>query len=386
MTAIVRPANMAQGSKEAEIMGAAPRRILIVNFNGLGNGIWILPMLKRFEEVAENCLYFHIQNPIFDSREFMQWLGLKNFLGTVPTTWRRFDPGDWDEIKDFLARNSIDLVVNLRNEGPFRDVNYFRFKEEMAQSGVEFWELDQATIASRPAHRHLLMDQLSLFASHGIDLLSFNRLWLRDYLVWAGRERLKAGEIGFFTGASQAVKSWPASQWITLGSRLLDQTDYHLVIYAGQFDAEMRLAQSVFEQLQSRFPASRCRLVKDQTLESLCAHLSGLDLLISNDTSCVHIAAALDIPTIGIYFSTDSAIWGGLNEKFIPVQSQLGLACPSFKRDAGNCNFYYGGCPGPCKDEVTPHKVYQTIENHLLSPACDSIITSVEVAVEVGGD
>jgi ADP-heptose:LPS heptosyltransferase len=145
---------------------------------------------------------------------------------------------------------------------------------------------------------------------------------------------------------------------------LLRQRDFNLTVYAGQVEREVTLAETVAEQLRADFP-TRCSLVKDQSLESLCSHLSSIDLIVSNDTSCIHIAAALNIPTVGLYFSTDSAIWGGVSEKFVPVQSRTGLDCPSFKVDAGNCNFYYGGCPGPCKDEVTPEVVYLTIERHL---------------------
>lgn len=345
-------------------MYAPTRRILIINFNGIGNGIWILPMLKCLEEVAPNCRYFHIHNPVFDSKEFMDWTGLNNFLGTVPTAWRRFEPRDWEEIKEFLAHNSVDLLINLRNEGPFRDVGYFRFKLEMAQAGVEFWELDHSTIANRFTRRHLLLDQLNLLKSHGVDLTSFNSCWLRDYVARSHNSTKARGQIGFFTGASQEVKTWPADRWITLGRKLLKHTDFNLTVYAGQIEREVILAETVAEQLQADFP-TRCSLVKDQSLESLCSHLSSIELIVSNDTSCIHIAAALDIPTVGLYFSTDSAIWGGMNEKFVPVQSQTGLDCPSFKVDAGNCNFYYGGCPGPCKDEVTPELVYLTIERHL---------------------
>lgn len=349
-------------------MATAGRRALIINFNGIGNGIWILPMLRRLEEVAPDWQYFHIHNPVFDSREFMDWLGLKNFLGAVPTAWRRFERRDWGAIKEFFALHSIDLVVNLRNEGPARDVGYFSFKEEMSGAGVEFWELDQSAIAGRPAHRHLLLDQLHLFASHGLDLLSFNRLWLRDYVGLAGPRRPRRREIGLFTGASQGVKTWPAERWVALGKMLLEGADCDLIVYAGHADGELDLAESVAGRLRALGP-TRCRLVKDQTLEGLCMHLSGLDLLVSNDTSCVHMAAALDLPTVGLYFSTDSAIWGGLNERFTGVQSQFGLACPGFKPDAGNCNFYYGGCPGPCKDEVTAEMVYRQVEQRLAATA-----------------
>ncbi|HEX6719266.1 MAG TPA: glycosyltransferase family 9 protein [Pyrinomonadaceae bacterium] len=340
------------------------RRALIINFNGIGNGIWILPMLKCLDYVAPNCSYFHIHNPVFDSREFMDWMGLENFLGTVPTAWRRFEPRDWESIKEFLTRNSIDLLINLRNEGPFRDVGYFKFKTEMSQSNVEFWELDHSTIARRYRRQHLLLDQLNLLKSHGVDLMSFDRRWLKHYVADRSHSQTAVGRIGLFTGASQEVKTWPAEQWITLGRMLLKQTDFNLTVYSGQVERELILAQTVAEQLRNDFP-TRCSLVQHQSLESLSAHLSSTDLIVSNDTSCIHIAAALDVPTVGLYFSTDSAIWGGMNEKFVAVQSQTGLDCPSFKLDAGNCNFYYGGCPGPCKDEVTPELVYLTIERHL---------------------
>jgi ADP-heptose:LPS heptosyltransferase len=361
------------------------RRVLIINFNGIGNGIWILPMLKCLEEVAPNCKYFHIHNPVFDSKEFMDWMGLKNRLGTAPTSWRRFEPSDWKQIKLFFERHSIDLVINLRNEGPLRDVGYDRFRTEMGHSGVEFWQLDQMIIASRHPQRHLLADQLELLGSHGIDLLSFNRLWLRDYFSGQRARLTRQKTVGFFTGASQDVKTWPAEQWVALGQMLLDRSECDLTIYSGKLDSELVLAQTVFEQILTRFP-SRCSMVKEQTLESLCAHLACLDLIVSNDTSCVHIAAALNVPTIGLYFSTNAAIWGGMNESFISVQSQTGLECPSFKRDAGNCNFYYGGCPGPCKDEVTPERVFRAMENHLLMPACPSVFASAERTVATGVD
>jgi ADP-heptose:LPS heptosyltransferase len=365
-------------------MYPAARNILIINFSGIGNGIWILPMLKRLEETAPNCHYFHVHNPVFESHDFISWLGLKNFLGTVPTNWRRFDPQDWGQIKEFFARHSIDLVVNLRNEGPLRDLGYFNFKVEMARSGVEFWELDHENLAGRRASNHLLLDQLSLLTSHGMDMASFNRLWLRDYIASRSDRHPRGRQIGFFTGASQNVKTWPADHWVALGRMLLDRTDYGLIVYAGRLEHELALAQAVAGQLQIARP-SQCTLVKDQMLESLCSHLSGLELVVSNDTSCVHMAAALDVPTVGLYFSTDSDIWGGMNEKFLPVQSQTGLSCPSFKRDAGNCNFYYGGCPGPCKEEVTPERVYQAIA-HLLMSVNASVVVPVAVTAAIEGN
>ncbi len=343
-------------------MRQAGRRMLIVNFAGLGNGIWIVPILKRLEEVDPAASYFHTSNPVFAARGIMDWLGLKSFEGVVPSNWRRFDRDDWGVIRDFLREQNINAVVNLRNEGPFRDVEYFQFKREMASSGVDFWELDQAAIAARGEQRPLFADQLRLFVSKGIDLQDVNRTWVREYLRWKGGSRAGNAEIGFFTGASQSVKRWPTGDWIRLGSSVLCEAARKIVVYAGQTDIEIENAEEIASELRGRFGAGRCTTVARQSFEYLCWHVSGLDLLVSNDTFSVHLGAALDIPVIGLYFATDSMIWGGVSGSFRAVQSRTGLSCPDFKRDAGNCTAFYGGCSGgPCKADVTPERVYPMI-------------------------
>ena len=360
-------------------MSQSVRRMLIINFTGIGNGICILPLLKRLEEVAEDCHYYHLYNPVFDVSEFMDWFDFRNFCGTVPALWRRFNLMDWPAIKAFISKHQIDVMVNLRNEGPNRDTNYFRFIEEMAEFDIEFWQLDQATIANRRKHQALILDQAELLVQKGFDLSSFNQLWLRDFVAATGKERAKCKEVGFFTGASQAVKMWPAWHWVELGDYLLSRTDYNLLIYSGQFEQERAVARYVIERLQDKYTAKRCRLVQDQSLAALCGHFSGLDLLISNDTSSIHMAAALGLSVMGLYFSTDAMIWGGLSEKFLPIQSTTGLDCRSFKRDAGNCELYYADCPAPCKEEVTPQRVYAAVEANLLLNSGSTIRPTQEI-------
>lgn len=356
------------GFSAGGLMVPLKHRMLIINFNGLGNGLWIVPLLKRLEEVDGTLTYFHISNPIFEVAEIMKWAALKGFKGTVPSYWRRFSCPDWSDIKVFLKSQGITLIINLRNEGPLRDIGYFQFKKEMQCSGVEFWELDQAAIAQRTSQRALLLDQIDLLKAKGINLHPVNQRWLRDCLHSMNYERKKFNEIGFFTGASQSVKRWSAEQWIELGELILGRSNQKVVIYAGDTDDELILARHVNSELRKQFGTKCCRLISGRTIWFLARHISGLNLLVSNDTFSVHMAACLDVPVMGLYFSTDSAIWGGASDNFIAVQSQLGLNCPEFKPDAGNCNAYYGGCPGPCKVEVSPAKVFARIEQVLSCP------------------
>ena len=345
----------------------AGQRALIVNFNGLGNGILFLPILKRLEEVNSNFYYFHINNPVLEIPEFVDWFRLKNLLGLVPPEWRRFNPGDWSAIKDFISSNQVSVIVNLRNEGPEYDHGYFAFKREMDASSLKFWELDHRALYSRVVPENLIHDSLETFRSHGLDLNQFNRLWLKDFMASRGLRSSRADSIGLFTAVSQKVKRWPIECWTELGERILKTTRHRLVVFAGISSEEREFASEVIARLQRKSSEDRSVLVITETLIDLCYWLNDLRLVISNDTVCVHIAAALDLPAVGLYFSTDSRIWGGLNDRALPIQSRFGLACPAMKSNAGNCLFYYGECPAPCKQDITPERVFSGVQAALKS-------------------
>lgn len=341
----------------------APRRMLFVNFGGLGNGVYLLPLLKRFEDVSEGCSYFSTDNPIFRS-QLPSRVGLRGLLDVVPAAWRRFACADWPAIDRFLDEQAIDLVVNLRNQGPLRDVGYFQFKQHATAKNLEFWELDHAELCARSAPRLLIHDLVELFARHGIDLSDFDRHWLRR-LVGPPR-RSRQPTLGFFTGSAQRVKCLPAQVWIALADNFSTGTAYRIVVYAGREPWERALAAEVVA--RTSMAPDRCVLVSGLTTEEWCASMGDCDGLVSNDTSAVHIAAALGVPIVGVYSATDPLIWGGLSGSFVAVESRVGATCPSRRPETGNCDFYYSGCPGPCTEDIVPEQIRKAIER-LLSPA-----------------
>jgi ADP-heptose:LPS heptosyltransferase len=351
-----------------------PRSIYIVNFGGIGNGICTLALLRQLELVAPDCVYFHTDNAALRTPALLNWAGIRNFRGTVPASWRRFGREHWDDISTFIRTNAIDVVANLRNEGPGRDTEYFDFKREYAALNVQFWELDQSALLARRRHQLLILDQASLFTSHGLDLSAFDRHWLRAALAEAGVLGPSQMQVGLFTGASQAVKRWPAHCWIQLGE-LLGRLGRRLVVYAGHGQAEARLAREVAESLGLSSETEPPSLLSGLSLAELTLHLSPLELLISNDTFSVHLAAALGIQTVGLYLATDSAIWGGASDTFEAVQSRSALNCPSIKPDAGNCVYFCGGCEGPCKDEITPQRVFRQSAGKLAGSAHERMLS-----------
>ena len=340
------------------------RRILFANFTGLGNGIAALGLFRALEQGAPRWKYFHTECYGLDDAALIARAGIRNFLGQCPAQWRRFSPEDWSALVSFLEANRVDTIINLRNEGPQRDRGYANFKRTFGGSFL-FFDLNAR-------YQQDMMGRSNLFALHeallrdaGIPIRQSANLWLagtRDMAADIGSE---PGEIGFFTAASQEAKTWPAQAWIELGTAILARGPHKLAIFAGRNADDLQRAAFIAEQLKTRTSAHRVRTVANLSIVGLADALSELACLVSNDTAAVHMGAALAIPTVGLYFATIGEIWGGRSPVFSAVQSNFGAHCRYQKANAGNCTYFYGGCPAPCRDEITSEQVYAEIANLL---------------------
>lgn len=316
--------------------------VLIVNFNGIGNVLMIYPLLRQLAKLRPDVRIFVQQSPIFYDTSMSALIQLPNLAGLVPSIWRRFEYPNWSAIDQFIQSQNITNIINLRNEGPTRDQGYVAFKQERFGMGsLDFWDLHDDTFA----HGQLVYKTaLWLFARHGIDLADADRHWLRQFHHKQSNSRRK---IGMFLGASQSIKRWPITEWWRAADNLLDDGIDNLLLFAGDSPVERNAARRLYIDLLSRW-GKRVDLLEGQSLYAVVEHIADLDLLVSNDSMPVHAASALGIPVLGLYLSTDSAVWGSGCDYFNALQSRIGLECPCFKPDSGNCGQYYDSCPSPC--------------------------------------
>jgi len=98
-----------------------------------------------------------------------------------------------------------------------------------------------------------------------------------------------------------------------------------LVILGGPGDRPE--AQMVISRLQ----APALDLVGRTDLRQVMAVLSGLDLLITNDSGLMHLAAALGAPLVAIFGSTDPAATGPFTPRATALRHPLPCS-PCFKR------------------------------------------------------
>jgi ADP-heptose:LPS heptosyltransferase len=327
-------------------------RIMFVNFGGLGNGVAAAGLFVALERGQPGAKYVHNECLGLIEPGFVEALKLDGLLDLYPAAWRRFAPSDWDAIEDYLDTHAIDTIINLRNEGPTRDQGYAAFKEVHAKR-FRFLDLDEEHLRPASPPRNIFASQHELLRAITGSTGSLEEGWLSERIGLRGARCDR--KIGLFTGASQPVKRWTASRWMDVSHSLRAQLDCEFILFGSADPAEAALTDHMNERLLAH--GANVRVAQATSSLALAREIAQLDLLISNDTSAVHLAAALGVPTVGLYFSTDATVWGGLSSHFRGVQSRTGLDCPDQKPGAGNCVRFYSGCPAPCRFDVDADQV-----------------------------
>ncbi len=325
--------------------------IWFINFNGIGNGIIVAPILACFEKTYPSIKYFHTENEVLANPWFQYKARINGPTGYNPLTWRRFKKENWQDIVNFINENNIETIVNLRNEGPGYDVDYYDFKHFFKEKNVNYFELNFPEITNRLTQQNLTSDILSLFNKLGVNTTEYNHEWLKDDLV------IKEERVGFGMTASHSNKKLPLNKWFDI-ARELSNIDVKISLFPGLDEKEKNEANIIKERLVNNIV-----IIKDFSLEEAVKEMSKLKLFISNDTGLLHAAVASGIPTIGLYIATDPNIWAPLNqESFIAIKNKNFKRCPYLKLHCGNCLHYNDICPAISQfgDGISVKKVIES--------------------------
>lgn len=290
---------------------------------------------------------------------------MKNLKGLSPSAWRRFGQENWFAINSFIKEKNIDLIVNLRNEGPRYDTSYYRFKEEMYKmykknAPLAFWDLDFGIIEHRTKHQNLTGNILEFFQAKGVDITGYNSKWLN--IIHKIKDQKN---VGFGMAASQTNKRWPTGKWIELAHKVCADSDEKIILLPGRSEKEIEEAKLVIQNVSKE----RCKLIINESVRNIALQISGLKCFISNDTGFLHMVSAMGISTIGLYISTNAEIWSPYDKTtFFVLQNGFIAKCPDPKPHCGNCFHYYDVCPAIAKygDDIGPNEVYKIISRQLI--------------------
>jgi len=126
------------------------------------------------------------------------------------------------------------------------------------------------------------------------------------YLQWLDQEErrldLTKPLVGIHPGATWPAKRWPADRFAHLLDSIKGKLGAEAIVTAGPRDGD-----TIREVLSHSF--ANVKVLPVLPLRQLAAVISHCSLFVSNDAGPMHIAAALNVPTIGLFGPGEEDIW-----------------------------------------------------------------------------
>jgi heptosyltransferase-2 len=132
--------------------------------------------------------------------------------------------------------------------------------------------------------------------------------------------------VGLSPGAAYGpAKRWPPERFAALGQELLREFDARLILLGGKEE------RAVANQVKEHLPGGVIDVVGLTSLREALGLLSQLQLLVTNDSGLMHAAAALSVPVVALFGSTDPESTGPFTSRATVIRHPRPCS-PCFKR------------------------------------------------------
>ncbi len=177
----------------------------------------------------------------------------------------------------------------------------------------------------REPHRHQTLRNLDIAQCLGLAAtnLSISMTLLdeeeregRRYVSEAKGGRRKA--IALHPGAGKMPNRWPLDRFVDVAKALSDEFDAEVFVTVGPMDED--LVESLCTLLEGRV-----QLIQNQAVRRVASILSKMDLVISNDTGIMHVAAAVGAPVLALFGPTDPGQWAPIGSRIRYIQGKEGI-------------------------------------------------------------
>ncbi len=161
-----------------------------------------------------------------------------------------------------------------------------------------------------------------------------------------------------FPGGSKAhLKKWHINNWVVTGKYLLEK-GYSIILTGGKDNfKEAEVVKWKFE--HEGMNSDSVINLAGENLTDIIYVLSRASLVISIDTSIVHIASALNVRLIGLYGPTSPEMWGPLSENSRVIHPTINCTpCLSLGFES-NCE------KSKCMELIKPEDVIKIIDSLL---------------------
>ena len=335
----------------------APKRILVVKLDHLGDVLLATPVFSNLRQAYPNA-ELHVLTGAWSRVVLERHPDVGKVIEyNSPTFCRTGRPTSLRETFKLyrqLRRQKYELMVELRSDWRIVWGALLRFTPK---------RLDRASL--QVANKlglvqftgtHETTRNLDVLKQAGIatpvqtttfSVTAKDKEWASDFLTahQIGRDRPL---IAIHPGSPIALKRWLPERYAELADGLIARKGAR-ILFVGVKD-EIQ----IITEIQARMREESINIAGKTTLTQLASILHTCSVFIGNDSGPMHLAAAVGIPTIGLYGPGDPTRFGPVGEKCQTIRMKLD--CPPCSGPI--CRFKADGCMS--KIQVTD--VIQTLK------------------------
>lgn len=160
-------------------------------------------------------------------------------------------------------------------------------------------------------------------------------------------------------GAKWATKRWPVESFSTVLGHAIKEFQPLVVLLGSQDESELN--SQLFKSIRRHSPAENVKNLCGKTnLQQLAAILHQSDLMLTNDSGPMHLAAALQTPVVGLFTCTSSVISGPPGTHHELIQAQVPCAASYKKKCPQSGDAHY--C---CMRQLSEHQVWSVLKRKM---------------------
>jgi heptosyltransferase-2 len=286
-----------------------PEKILIRSPNWVGDAVLAIPAMKAIRERFPRAEITVLVRP---------WVaGLFTSATFIDNVWREEKPtsfGDWKRIVRDVRNRQFDLAVLLPNSFESALMMFLGRIPQRVGYATEGrrWMLTSSIAPGKDA-KHQVQYYLDLVKvvsatvqnpSIQIEATSEERQNARKLLNAEGITNETAFLVVNPGAAYGAAKRWPEDRFAAAADVLSEKLGLAVALIGSATEA------SIATQIRDRMKMPAAVLSGKTSLETLIGVLAESSLLVTNDSGPMHIAAALGVPTVAVFGSTDDRVTG----------------------------------------------------------------------------
>jgi len=278
------------------------KNILIINTTGMGDLLWGTPAIraisKALPEVSIDLLLQSRWNDLFSGNPYirklipyhLQWY--RQLLGLPKLLQFKYD-----HVLIFHANKNISRIL------PWLRTSFiWSHQNTNILPGLSEKQIIQI---NKPVHgilrRIAMLEKIQVPADGTHMDIFLDEKDKADTLLFLKNNRMAPKEFIYMNiGGSSLQKQWPVDKFVSLAKLILKNTSMSIILGGGP-EATDRVSL-----IEKEIGLKRVTRATHLSLKKNCSLISQARILISPDSGPMHIGFALKVPTIALFWSSDS--------------------------------------------------------------------------------